>query len=274
MRTTILLLTTVVAAQVYGQGTAGEKLSIAFRDPSRPGTLKMNIQNGTITVKAHTGKDVVVEPAQKTENEPERGVPEQAKGLRRLGGTSSSITLEEENNVVTVSLGWKARGESYTVLVPTKTSLKLSAINGRGIVVEGVEGEMELSATNGSIQLIDVSGSAVAHSLNGKLTAKFKAVDAGKPMSFSSMNGTIDVTLPASLKANLKLQSSNGEVFTDFDVQMKPNTAKVEKTEPQAGERGRARVRMESASYGAINGGGPEYSFKNFNGNIYIRKGN
>lgn len=269
----LLLCILIWGTSLFGQA-AGDKLSIAFRDPSRPGMVKMNILFGSIAVKAHAGKDVIVETTVKTEQDSERDLPESARGLKRLNSTGSSVTLEEENNIVTVSMGWKARGENITILVPTKTSLKLSATNGKMISVEGVEGEMELNATNGGITLTDVSGSVVAHSLNGKVLARFKSVDSTKPMSFSSMNGTIDVTLPATTKANLKMQTNNGDVFTDFDVQMQPNTAKVETAQPRSGERNRSRVHRESTSVGAVNGGGPDYSFKNFNGNIYIRKGN
>jgi septal ring-binding cell division protein DamX len=269
MKIALLLL----AANLFAQAQ-GERMSIAFRDPARPGTVKMNILHGSIAVKAHSGKDVQVESTSRSEKETERDVPESAKGLKRLSAPSSSITREEENNTVTISLGWKSRSENITIYVPTKTSLKLSATNGRMLTVEGVEGDMELNATNGGIQLTDVSGSVVAHALNGKIVAKFKAVDPTKPMSFSSMNGTIDVTLPASLKANLKMQTAMGDVFTDFDVKMQPTSTKVEKAEPKPGERTRNRIRMETVTLGAINGGGPDYSFKNFNGNIYIRKAN
>ena len=257
-------------------GQTPEKLSIAFRDPSRPGSIKMNLLYGSINVKTHAGKDVVIETATETklDKEHERDLPESAAGLKRLNATGSSITLEEENNVVTISMGWRARSENVTILVPVKTSLKLSTINGKSVSVDGVDGEMELNATNGAIQLTDVSGSAVAHALNGKIVAKFKRVDLDKPMSFSSMNGTIDVTLPSSIKANLKMQTNNGDVFTDFEVQMKPNAIKTEKAEAQATGRSRNRVRMESLSVGAVNGGGQDYNFKSFNGNIYIRKGN
>ena len=269
-----LLLLSIWGSILLAQTAPGEKLSIAFRDPARPGMLKMNVLHGSIAVKTHPGNDVQVETNPHGDKDPERNLPESAKGLRRLNATGSSITLEEENNIVTVSLGWRARGENVTVLVPAKTSLKLSATNGKIITVDGVEGEMELNATNGSIQLNDVAGSVVAHALNGKINARFKTVDATKPMSFSSMNGTIDVTLPASTKANLKMQTSNGDVFTDFEVQMQPNATKLEKSEPKPGERNRSRIRMESLTVGAINGGGPDFNFKNFNGNIYIRKGN
>jgi len=269
----LLLVLSICGLSLLAQST-GEKLSIAFRDPSRPGTLKMSVLYGSISVKTHAGKDVIVESTPRSDKDTERDIPESAKGLKRLNSTGSSITLEEENNIVTVSLGWKARGENVTILVPVKTSLKLSATNGKMISVEGVEGEMELNATNGGIQLTDISGSVIAHSLNGKLIAKFKSVDASKPMSFSTMNGAIDITLPSSTKANLKMQTNNGDVFTDFDVQMQPNATKVEKTEAKPDSRNRSRVRMESTKVGAINGGGSDFNFKSFNGNIYIRKGN
>ncbi len=264
----LVVWTAVLSAQ------STDKMSIAFRDPSRPGTVKMNVLYGSIVVRTHAGKDVVVDTDSKPDKEPQRDVPESARGLKRLNATGPSITLEEDNNVVTVSMGWRARSETVTILVPVKSSLKLSSTGGKSILVEGVDGEMELNSTNGSIEMKDVSGSVVAHALIGKILANFKRVDADKPMSFSSMNGTIDVTLPATLKANIKMQTGNGEVFTDFDVQMKPNAVQVEKSEPKTGDRARNRVWIKSTSTGSVNGGGPDYSFKNFNGNIYIRKGN
>ena len=269
-----LLYLLIWGTALGAQPASGDKLSIAFRDPARPGTVKMNILYGSIIVKAHEGKDVIVETGNQGEKERGKDVPESAIGLRRLNATGSPITMKEENNVVTISMGWKSRSENVTILVPAKTSLKLSATNGRMMTVEGVEGEMELNSTNGNIQLNDVSGSVVAYSLNGKVVAKFKKVDPDKPMSFSSMNGSIDVTLPAMTKANLKLQTNNGDVFSDFEVQMQPNATQVEKAEAKPGEKIKSRIRMESMTVGSINGGGPDYSFKNFNGNIYIRKSN
>jgi len=269
MKLALLLL----AANLFAQ-TQSEKLTIAFSDPARAGTVKMNILHGSIAVKAHAGKDVQVESISTSEKETEREVPESARGLKRLNTIGSSITLEEENNVVTISLGWKSRSENYTIYVPAKTSLKLSVVNGKMLTVDGVDGDMELNSTNGGIQLNDVSGSVVAHALNGKLLAKFKSVDPTKPMSFSSMNGTIDVTLPASIKANLKMQNSMGDIFTDFDVKMQPTSTTIEKSEPRSTPRSSSRVRMNTSSLGTINGGGPDYSFKNFNGKIYIRKSN
>ncbi len=269
----VALGTAWLAAGLWAQGDA-DRLLINFRDPSRPGTVKVSILQGSISVKTHAGKEVFVEMAANPSQEREREVPESARGLRRLNSSGSSLTVEEENNVVTVSTGWRNRAGNLVVTVPVKTSLKLNTTNGKTIQVEGVDGEMELNATNGNIQLTDVSGSAVAHSMNGKITAKFKRVDEGKPMSFSSYNGTVDVTLPAGTKANLKMQTQNGEVYTDFDVQMQPNQVKREELAGDGDRPGRKRIRHESMSVGAINGGGPDFTFKNYNGSIYIRKAN
>ncbi len=95
-------------------------------------------------------------------------------------------------------------------------------------------------------------------------------VTPNKTMSFSTMNGTIDVTLPADVKANLKLKTDNGDIFTDFDV-------KIEGSHPpevddQRKNGGRYRVKVDKTMYGTINGGGPEMQFVTYNGNILIHK--
>lgn len=275
----LLWCSAIVSAQAVNATESeiarGEKVSIAFRDPGRPGTVRLNAVHGSITVKAYAGKEVIVSKesrsAKELESDPDRELPAAAKGLRRLNATGGAIELEEENNVVTISLGWRTRGENLLIQVPVKTNLKLSSVNGKTLSVEGVEGELELSSTNGSVMLSDVAGSVVAHSINGKVVAKIRRIDGDKPMSFSSMNGVVDVTLPAATKANFKIQSNNGEVFTDFEVLIKPTAATAEKTQTA---KGKNHVRMESMTQGSINGGGPEYSFRNYNGNIFIRKAN
>ena len=50
--------------------------------------------------------------------------------------------------------------------------------------------------------------------------ATLAQVTPNREMAFTSLNGTVDVTLPAATKANLRLRSSNGEIYSDFDVQL------------------------------------------------------
>jgi DUF4097 and DUF4098 domain-containing protein YvlB len=124
---------------------------------------------------------------------------------------------------------------------------------------------------NGSIVLTNVSGSVVASSQNGAITVGLDKIAPGKPMSFTTLNGKIDVTLPGDTKAKLRLKTDNGAVYSDFDVKLEPDTSKpvVEDARSQGGK---YRIRMDHSVYGSINGGGPEYRFETMNGSILIHK--
>jgi len=124
---------------------------------------------------------------------------------------------------------------------------------------------------NGSVTLTGVSGTVVAHALNGKVLVTFNRVNPSKPMAFSSLNGDIDVTFPADLKANLVISSDRGDVFSDFDVAMAAR-APQQVAEDSRSQDGRYHVKIDKTVRGTINGGGQEIQFRNFNGNIYIRK--
>ena len=138
------------------------------------------------------------------------------------------------------------------------------------IAIDGVRGDIDVNNMNGSIMLTAISGTVLAHSLNGGIAIVFKEITPGKPMSFSTMNGDIDVTLPASTKADLKMKTDYGEIFSDFEIKIDPTPQKVSE-EPQR-EGGRYRISFDKYYLGSINGGGPEYLLKTFHGDILIRK--
>jgi len=183
-----------------------------------------------------------------------------------VGG--SGLRVEESDNTITVGVGLRSHPD-LLIQAPFSTSVKLSTVNG-SIEVNRLTGDLEISTTNGAVTASHISGSAVFHSLNGKILAAVEKISADKPMSFSSLNGDIDVTFPADVKARVKLKTHNGEVYSDFDVHLESTAQTV--VENKQSTRGRYRVRSESTTYGNINGGGPEIQFTTFNGTIYIRK--
>lgn len=247
--------------------SGGDKISVNLSDPSRPAFVKAGLVNGSIIVKGYDGKQVIVEARNRNQ---EREREASSGGLKRLNISTTGLSVEEENNEVRVSTESYARTIDVTISVPTHTSLKLRAVNDGEIVVTGVDGEMDVDNVNGPVTLNNVSGSAVAHALNGKLTATFLRVNQ-KPMAFSSLNGDIDVTLPADVKANVSIKSDRGDVFSDFDVQLQAAQPQ-QVVEDGRKDGGKYRVRIDKTVHGTINGGGPEYQFTNFNGGIYIRR--
>ena len=270
-RTVLILFLIALSTAAFAQGAAADKVTVPLSDPSRPAFLKVGLINGSITVKGYAGKDVVVEARVRTENE-EENPPERAektKGLKRITNTTTGLSVEEENNEVHVGLGRFTGTIDLEIQVPTNTSMKLSTINDGAIEVSKVSGELEASNTNGPIICRDISGSGVVDALNGDITVTFTSVDPKKSMSFSSLNGNIDIAFPPDLKAKLRLTNEQGEIYTDFDMKMENANTKME--ENQKSNRGKYQVKVEKTMTGTINGGGQEIQIKNFNGDIYIR---
>ena len=239
---------------------------VPFSDPSRIGKLAVQLISGGMTVKGENRKDVQIVNGRTERQTPAQPAPP---GLRRLT-QSPGFTVDEERNEMKISSGpWRGTDGVLEIRVPQRTNLKLGAVNGGPIVVENVEGDLEIQNVNGPVTLTNVSGAVVANSVNGGVTAKLTRVSPDKAMAFTSLNGPVDVTLPASVKANLKMRSDQGEIFTDFEVQMRPSPA------PQGGSRtnGKYRIEVNRSIYGAVNGGGPEIELRTFNGTVYLRKG-
>jgi DUF4097 and DUF4098 domain-containing protein YvlB len=263
---TIIFAVALWPARLGAQANA-DRVVVPLTDPARPVRLEAGLVNGSITVKAHAAANVVVEARVRNLGEAVSG----ENNKRRVLIPSTGLTVEEENNEVHVGADSVQRTVDLTILVPARTSVNLRSVNEGNILVSGINGELDVDNVNGDVTLHDVSGYAVAHALNGELKANFKTIDRQKPMAFSSLNGDIEVTFPADLKATVSLTSDRGDVFSDFDIQMQ-NRAPQPIVEDARGKGGKFRVRIDKTIRGTINGGGQEIQFKNFNGGIYIRR--
>ncbi len=256
-----ILFATIAAAQ-----DAGERVTVPFSDPSRPKIVKGSLINACFTVEGYDGKEVVLEAKGSGGHRLPRGV----EGMKRIDSNGFGLTLEEENNTVRIH-GPATGSTNVMVRVPRDVALNLQCVNGGQLKVTGVSGDLELSNTNGNVSATNVSGSVLAHSLNGKVVVSLDRITADKPMSFSTLNGDIDVTLPAGTRATLRLKSDNGEIFTDFEMRLNP-TASQPTVDETRGKSGRYRGKMEKAMVGSINGGGPDMTFKTLNGNIFVHQ--
>ncbi len=256
-----------LAQPVWAQND--NRVTVPLSDPARPVTLRAHLVSGSITVKGADVKEVVVEA--KSRGGEESHSSGRAEGMKRVPMTSTGLNIEAENNNVRISTDSYQRTIDLTITVPTHTSVSLHTVNDGNILVSGVDGELDIDDVNGEVDLKNIGGSVVAHALNGHVVATFNRIDPQKPMAFSSLNGDIDVTFPADLKANVSLRTDNGEVYSDFDVKVQP-TSPQQTVEDNRGKGGKYKVNIDKNVRGTINGGGQEIQFKNFNGNIYIRK--
>jgi hypothetical protein len=267
MRKSIWIVAAALGTLLCAQDS-GNRVTVPFRDASKPRKLIVHLMNGSITVKGYDGKDAIVEFSGGSHRTSRRSSSPPAPGMRRLD-QGDDFDVTEDNNTIRVGAGMMGGG-SVVIQVPVETSLNLDTMNGGHIEVENISGEIEAQSQNASLTITNVSGSVVANTMNGKINVSLNKVTANKSMSFSTMNGNMEIQLPADVKANVKMRSDNGEIWTDFDVKLGA-TSKTTVTDNRPSG-GRYRVRVDKTIEGTINGGGPEMRFSTMNGRITIGK--
>jgi hypothetical protein len=256
------------------------RIAIPLTDPARPVKLEVTLFNGSISVTAHDGNEVLISTSEDgddedferwdfdDEDEDDDDPPSDRAGLVRIPNTAIGVTAEENDNTVSVGVDWGGRGVDLSISVPRQTSVTARTVNGDEIRLEGLLGDHELNNQNGDVIGIDLSGSAVVTSHNGDIDMSFMQLTPGKTMSFVSFNGDIEVAFPPAIAADFRVNPGRGDVYTDFDVQLQPRAAVVE----GASERGRKQVRLEREMRLVVGGGGQEIQFKTFNGDVVIRR--
>ena len=235
----------VVAAQ-----QPADQVTVPLSDAARAANLNLQLVKGGIVVRGSKRRDVVVV------------------ARAGQGAQPPAFTVTEQQNGILFVLHTPERAIDFEILVPTHANLKLGTTDARApILVEDVEGELEINNPSGPITLNRVGGSILASSVLGDVRATVTSVSTQRPMAFTSFNRDVAVTFPSSLKANLKLRSDQGNVSTDFQVTPLPPAAAEARR-----QNGPVRIEVNRALYGAVNGGGPDIELRTFNGNVYVRR--
>jgi hypothetical protein len=158
----------------------------------------------------------------------------------RPGGRSHS---ETRNNDVKVH---------FTVTVPRGVELVARTVNGEVEAVE-LDGNAEVHSVNGSVEL-ETDGYGSASTVNGSVRARIGRGDWDDELEFTTVNGTIDLTLPSSVDTDVRASSLNGGIRTDFPLSV----------------RGRWGPRRMA---GTIGRGGRSLVLSTVNGRMLIRRG-
>ena len=145
--------------------------------------------------------------------------------------------------------------------------IEVKTYNDGDLMISNTQGDLTLTNYNGEITALNVSGSVVATTYNGGIKVTFDKVTDGTPMSYSTYNGDIDITLPSAVKATVKMKTEQGDIYSGFDVDFK-SSGPVQKKETTSG----TKVIIDEWKRGDINGGGAEIAMRNYNGDIILRK--
>lgn len=129
----------------------------------------------------------------------------------------------------------------------------LSLVNG-SLDIENVEGEIEASLVNGGLDASGLRGDAELSTVNGSIDVRFDRLDGTQRIQIESVNGSIDLFLPADADAEITADTVHGRISNDFGLE-------VDKS-GWVGQELRGRLGSGSA----------RISLDNVNGSIDIRK--
>lgn len=266
MKNILIILFTALSVTVWAQDF-DEQIAVPLSSPGSKGKLAVGQVRGNIIITAYDGNEVIIQATAKTGKEcddcEEKAVPQ---GMKRISSSPVELSASEKDNRVKIETNSWKKPINLTIKLPANFDLDVSTVHGK-IEVTGINGTHEISSVNGPLTLKDMSGSIVSNTVNGDIIVNFKRVEANEPMSFVTLNGNVDVTFPSGIKATAKMRSDRGEIYTDFEM-----TVDRSKPEVKTGNDNDYKISVNSWVFGKINGGGPEYTFKNMNGNIMIRE--
>jgi DUF4097 and DUF4098 domain-containing protein YvlB len=272
----ILITSSISSAQTPNEFT------VPLSDPSKRARVKAHLNYGSITIKGTGRKDVLIryksaedgdcedcdDNDNDNDNRHHNDDNKSKAGLKKIGGGGMDLEVTENANYVKVhSDSWNHK-INLEIEVPSAVDLEVQTYNDGDLIITNIQGEAALTNYNGEITALNISGSVIATTYNGEIKVTFDKVTENTPMSFSTYNGDIDLTLPASLKASLKMKTEQGEILTDFDVKM-ASSGPVPVTETKQGY---YKVKVDDWKRGTVNGGGAEFTLKNYNGDILLRK--
>jgi len=136
----------------------------------------------------------------------------------------------------------------YRIMVPRGANLEnVKLVNG-GLSLIGMTGPVKASSVNGSIKAERMEGQVELSTVNGFLEAGFQRIRKCNPISLSSVNGPIKVSLPSGAGANVSARNLSGGIAADFGRSW----------------RAPGGHRLEAA----VNGGGTQIRVHNVNGGI------
>ncbi|HEY3756284.1 MAG TPA: DUF4097 family beta strand repeat-containing protein [Opitutaceae bacterium] len=209
----VLCLLAISLAAVSFADTPTESNTFAFADPSKPGTVRVTLMHGSVTVHGTDRADVLVRSTVRLASKP------RPDGLRVLGSSSGLDVHQHGNTLVIESTGERSHGEaSFEIEMPKQTALAVTTYGGH-IDCSNIEGDAEVHSMSGAINLDHLSGGATIEASNGHVHAGFSHLRDGHPVSIMSLNGEVVLSLPNDAKANLQLRTQNGAILTDYTEQ-------------------------------------------------------
>jgi hypothetical protein len=105
----------------------------------------------------------------------------------------------------------------FTVKLPAGVNIGASTVNGR-VAVDGATAQVNASTVNGSVEASTLGGPVVASTVNGDVEVHMASTGQATNLDYSTVNGSVMITLPTKLDASVDLSTVNGSVQSDYPL--------------------------------------------------------
>jgi len=229
-------LSAVLLSLIVGVATGAESARVEQTFPLKPdGRVKLDNVNGRVEVRSWTDTGVKMEAVKEGRN------AEVVAGIK-IHTQSTADELSIKTELAKIRRGWW-RGNShegtvnYVLYVPAGVELgQVSTVNG-SVTVAGVKGAVKAGTVNGNIKAEGLEGPAKLETVNGNIDAAHVAVPATGRLEATSVNGNIDLRLPAKASAELDASTVNGSIRSDVPFTVTTKSARRD-VEARLGEGG------------------------------------
>ena len=225
-------------------------------------TVEIKGINGRITAEAGTGNEVQV-LAVKTSRRSDVNTVQVKVVQHSQGVTICALYPNESGEVQDCESDSSQRQRSgkfnikdndvnvdFTVKVPARVSFVGKTVNGE-ISASQLTGNVVAKTVNGSIR-ISTTGYAEATTVNGEISARVGDAQWANAVNFSTLNGGINLDLPANLSTDVEAETLNGQINSDFPINL-------------------TSIKDRRHLRGRIGAGGRELLLKTLNGSINLR---
>lgn len=181
------------------------------------GKVRVSNINGSITVEAWDRSEVRLEVTKIADSKETLSNVE-----IRIDSKPEYFEVETDyNNWNRNNKNWNSSRRlevQFRLSVPRTAFLdEIETVNG-SVTVSNFTNYTKISAVNGSVKATNLRGTAKLSTVNGSTNADFDLLQPSSKINLSTVNGTVNLTIPSDANATVKADTVNGSIKNDFGL--------------------------------------------------------
>ena len=175
-----------------------------------------------------------------------------------IDARQNSFAVETEFEAIKnrTSKNYKRLDVEYRLTVPRGAVLnEIETVNG-SVGVTGATNMTRASSVNGEVRAANLRGTANLSTVNGTVVADFNELQTGGKISLSTVNGSVNLTIPSDASATIKADTVNGNISNDFGLPVRKGEY------------------VGQDLYGKVGGGDIQIRLNSVNGALSVRRKN